>query len=1147
MMCKKNLINKSSDDLRMWAEAVPLEDPSLKATILIVEDDAILAMNLRRIISLLGYIVAGPFVSGEKAIAFLSGNSVDLVLMDIDLAGSVTGITAAEEINLTLDVPIVFLTGFSHELLLEQSKIAAPYGYLIKPVPEQELAATLKIALHRHKLDRDLKESKNALEISEAKYRHLFENSPLGIFRTSLDGEALTVNAEMANIFGCDTPEEVLRDFTDLANQFYVDPNRRQEFITELKEKGVVNHFEYEGRKKKGRNVWIAMNAKLTPSEELNEQAGERVIDGFAIDITERKLARTFREIGIEALQILNGPGELRESVQRVLAVLKNRTGIYAVAIRLQEGDDYPYFAREGFPDDFILRENSLVSNTAENSICRDESGRVVLDCTCGLVISGKTDPSQPIFTQGGSFWINDSFPLLEIPLNEDLRKNPRNQCIHRGYTSFALIPIRNKDEIVGLIQLNDRRKDRFTLGMVELLEGIASHIGEALLRKQTEETLRESEGKHRVLVKNLPDIVMRFDREGRHLFVSENVTDVFVLKAEHFIGKNHHELGFPEYLCNSWSESIRKVFESGLPSESELSFEGKQGAVIHNWRLVPEMNSKGQVKSVLTISRDITAHRLAEQNYKTLFHEMLDGFALHEIICNHTGIPINYRFLSVNPAFERMTGLKAADIVGRTVLEVLPNTEQYWIEAYGRVALSGEQFHFENYSSELQKHFEVSSFQFAPNKFACIFTDITERKHAEEEKESLHAQLFQAQKMEAIGTLAGGIAHDFNNILSAIMGYAEITSQLIPPGSAAIGHLGKVMKASQRAASLVKQILSFSRQTNIDRIPLVPSQIVKEVVKLLRPSLPSTIIIKQQIDTATKSILADPTQVHQILMNLCTNAFHAMEQTGGILEIMLNNHDLSAADLWQNPDVLPGTFAMLSVCDTGPGIDMEIRDRIFDPYFTTKKFGKGTGMGLAIAHGIVTSYGGFINCESEIGKGTIFRVFFPVIDEGVAPEINSVCVVPSGTEHILFVDDETMLADLGKKMLERLGYKVTVNTSSLDAWNTFQDQPSLFDAVVTDQTMPNMTGIDLSRQILQLRPDIPIILCTGYSTLINEEQARAGGVKGYAMKPLTMPVLATLLRKVLDENESGIPSTHGKSSQMQPIPQESFIQKHII
>lgn len=406
------------------------------------------------------------------------------------------------------------------------------------------------------------------------------------------------------------------------------------------------------------------------------------------------------------------------------------------------------------------------------------------------------------------------------------------------------------------------------------------------------------------------------------------------------------------------------------------------------------------------------------------------------------------------------------------------------------------------------------------PKKVIGILQNITERKQAENEKLNLEARLSQAQKMEAIGTLAGGIAHDFNNILGAIIGYTEIARHDAPPDSPIANRLEKVLGAGQRAATLVKQILAFSRQANIERIPLIPSHIVKEAIKLLRPSMPSTIEIKQQIDTSTRPILADPTQVHQIIMNLCTNAYHAMEQTGGVLHITIEDCELSLGDLQKHPEVQPGGFVMLSIGDTGAGIDPVIRSKIFDPYFTTKEVGKGTGMGLSIVHGIVASYGGFVTCESEIGKGTVFNIFFPAIEVPVVSEVKPMAVTPSGTERILFIDDEEMLAELGKEMLEQLGYDVTISTCSLGAWSTFQSQPNHFDVVVTDQTMPGMTGMELSRRMLQIRPDIPIIICTGHSTLINKKQVLAEGVKGFTMKPLDKEGLATLLRKVLDESK---------------------------
>ncbi len=393
----------------------------------------------------------------------------------------------------------------------------------------------------------------------------------------------------------------------------------------------------------------------------------------------------------------------------------------------------------------------------------------------------------------------------------------------------------------------------------------------------------------------------------------------------------------------------------------------------------------------------------------------------------------------------------------------------------------------------------------------------ISQRKMAERDRKNLEERLQQAQKMEAIGTLAGGIAHDFNNILGAILGYTEMAKDDSPQGSTIAKDLDKVLEAGIRAKGLVQQILAFSRQADTERIPLQPASLVKEVIKMLRPSLPTTIEIIQDIDPETSLIFADQTQIHQILMNLCTNAFHAMEKTGGRLDISLKETTLSSEDLVHEPGVEAGTFVKLSICDSGPGIAPEIKNKIFDPYFTTKETGKGTGMGLSLVHGIVKGYGGFISLYSELGEGTAFHVFLPVIKKEVLPEKETVAQIPIGKERVLFIDDEEILAEMGKDMLERLGYDVTVRNSSLAALETFQNQPDQFDVIITDQTMPGMTGADLARRMMQIRPDIPIILCTGYSTLISEEKAKSMGIREFALKPLAKRDLAQLLRKVLD------------------------------
>jgi len=397
------------------------------------------------------------------------------------------------------------------------------------------------------------------------------------------------------------------------------------------------------------------------------------------------------------------------------------------------------------------------------------------------------------------------------------------------------------------------------------------------------------------------------------------------------------------------------------------------------------------------------------------------------------------------------------------------------------------------------------------------LLREISERKGAEEARKKLETQLQQSQKMEAIGTLAGGIAHDFNNILGAVIGYAEMIHDDCPSDSTMRNDIAQILKAGNRAKDLVKQILTFSRQAKEQRVPVQPATIIKEALKLLRSSIPTTISIEQHLAENDGFILADPTQIHQILMNLCTNAYHAMELKGGVLTVSLHRKTLTAEDLTNRPKMVPGNYLQLSVKDTGIGMSDELCRRIFDPYFTTKAVGKGTGMGLAMVHGIVQSYGGAIFCESIPGEGSTFHVFLPLLEAEAMQEAENAEPAPRGTEHLLFIDDEEILLDMGQAMLERLGYRVTVENSPLAALAIFQAQPEGFDMVITDQTMPDMTGADLARRFLQIRPDIPIILCTGYSTLISEEEAKNIGIQGFVMKPLARKIVAELIRRLLD------------------------------
>ncbi len=395
---------------------------------------------------------------------------------------------------------------------------------------------------------------------------------------------------------------------------------------------------------------------------------------------------------------------------------------------------------------------------------------------------------------------------------------------------------------------------------------------------------------------------------------------------------------------------------------------------------------------------------------------------------------------------------------------------------------------------------------------------EIEQRKQAEKERSRLEDQLGRAQKMEAIGTLAGGIAHDFNNILMAIIGFTELALMDAGKGTNQEKHLHAVRKAGSRAKDLVKQILTFSRYSEQELRPLQLKTVVNEVMKLIRATLPSTIQIKQDI-RSDSTILADPVQVHQVLMNLCTNAGHAMMKDGGILDVSLGDVELDIAFLKDHPGIIPGRYMKLTVRDTGHGISPEILDRIYDPYFTTKPHGEGTGLGLSVVHGIVKSYKGLIMVMSEPGKGTTFDIFLPVMGIDLTSDERPDEPLPSGKGHILFVDDEPALAEVGTYMLETLGYEVAAKTSSVEALELFKAQPEKFDLVVTDMTMPVMTGETLAGEIMKVRADIPVILCTGFSHQINKQKAMQLGIRAFIMKPFVLRDIGIAVREALGKH----------------------------
>lgn len=655
--------------------------------------------------------------------------------------------------------------------------------------------------------------------------------------------------------------------------------------------------------------------------------------------------------------------------------------------------------------------------------------------------------------------------------------------------------------------------------------------------QKQAEMALQESEAKSRQIINLLPDPTFVIDREGRVIAWNRAIEEMTGVAAEAILGKGEYEYALPFYGVRR-PILIDLVFLSDVEIEEKYSPLKREGEVVTGEILVPKFRGReaflwgkaspiydqhGEVVGAIESIRDITDARRAEnalRESERRFREILENVELASIILDKQG-----RTIFCNDFLLEVTGWQREELIGEDFVAgfvVEEHRAETRLVLDEMMATGKTLAHFENdlltrKGAHRTVRWNNTILRDPAGEvlgITCIGEDVTERRQ-------LERQLLQAQKMEAIGTMAGGIAHDFNNILAAILGYTELSLLQVVEKSPVHGHLNQILLSTIRARDLVRQILAFSRQQfELEPVPLELAPAIQETLKFLRATLPATIEIRTDFPAEQFVAQINPTQLHQVLVNLAANAAHAMRGHGGVLTVSLDQVVLDAAAAFQHWELQAGTYVRLSVADTGHGMDAATMERIFDPYFTTKGAGEGSGLGLSIVHGIVTRYQGAISVESEPGKGTRFDILFPRVLGSILArdELESAQgPVEGGSERILVVDDEALLVDLLVQNLGLLGYQVVARTSSEEALAVFSEDPTQFDLVITDLTMPHLTGLDLAARMQALRPDIPLILCTGFSERVSEEKTGGLGIHGLLLKPCNRLDLARTVRSVLD------------------------------
>jgi PAS domain S-box-containing protein len=823
-------------------------------------------------------------------------------------------------------------------------------------------------------------------------------------------------------------------------------------------------------------------------------------------DITEGMRADRFQNLSITVLKILNNPLALPEMIGGVLAAIKTATGFSAVGVRLKSGDDFPFFAQIGFPKDFLLTENTLIYRKADGSVSRDKDGQVNLECTCGLVLSGRTDPANPLFTSGGSFWTSNSMLLADLPADQDLRFRPRNRCIHVGYGSVALIPILDDQQIVGLLQLNNRQTDSLSLDMVRFFEGISASIGMALMQKRIEAALRESESRYQGLIHLAVDGILLGSKEGLITDANECMCTLVGQKREDLIGKPIRDFPADPENPTRTPPGLELLQKGEIITHEHTLIRPDQS------RVVVEMRTKRMPDGTYqSIFRDITKHKTTEESLR------LKNLVFDEAITANSIAGLDGVITEANAMLLRLWGYTSkAEVVGKPIPHFLHDPKEataivtaldqsgQWEGSYTARRKDGSTFTAYGMATVVRaENGEIVGYQ-------SSVIDITERVKAETEIRKL-------QKLTSIGTLAGGIAHDFNNLLTGLFGNIALAKVDIPRDHPGHQRLEEAEQCMDRAIRLTNQLLTFSKGGDPVKQDVNLGSLFREGARSVLAGSKVTLDFQQAEDLWLAKV--DTSQIQQVVSALLVNACEAMPDGGG-LYISLENAFIPEPS---RVGSRPGKYIRVTVRDEGMGVSQKHLEQIFDPYFTTKRAGRG--LGLATAHSIINKHGGHINVISETGMGTTFTLYLPASESLSQRESKPTDQKTPPTHRaarVLLMDDEVLICNLVTKMLEHEAFSVATapgGHEAIEMYRQAREAGEPFDVVIMDLTIPGgMGGKEAIKSLLALDPNARAIVSSGYADDPVMARHAEYGFIGRLAKPYTKNALCELLGQVLQK-----------------------------